>query len=67
MNTKHSRPICREKLAGLPILLTIPEAADYYSISERTVRRHIDAGIFESERIGSRVRVRIDGHRDPSR
>ena len=57
---KKTRPVDRQKLDSLPVLLTVKEAATYFSISDRTVRRHIDSGILQSERIGNLVRIRVE-------
>lgn len=39
-------------------LLTPKEAAEYYNVSLRTIRRRVAAGDFEVVRIGRLVRIR---------
>ena len=38
---------------------TIQESADYWKVSQKTVRRWISAGIIKAERIGPRL-IRVD-------
>ncbi len=45
----------------LPTWGTIQEAADYKKISTKTIRRYIDQGLIDAERVGPRlIRVNLD-------
>ena len=44
-----------------PALWTVPEVADYYRVTERTVRNWIDKGALDVERKGRTVRVHAPG------
>jgi excisionase family DNA binding protein len=44
----------------LPRLLTVPETANALSVSKRTVWRWIEAGGFETYRLGRAIRIAED-------
>jgi excisionase family DNA binding protein len=47
-----------EEVVRVPRLMTVSEAAERLAVTERTVRRHIDAGRLPAYRVGGLVRLR---------
>ncbi len=53
------KPPCTPARADMP-LLTVPDAADFINMSEKTIRRRIDDGQLPVHRIGNRIRIDQD-------
>jgi excisionase family DNA binding protein len=55
-----SRTKPKDQRHGVPVLMSLPDAADRLSMSTRTLRRKIASGELPAYHVGTQVRVRVD-------